>query len=217
MPKRVDREERRQEIVCTYLKIAARDGMEAATTRALAAELGVASGALWHYFRGFDEVLHEALKFIFSSTNYRVAERIEGLSGLRALTTMLQEIIPAAEHTQGEAYVVVSFWGRVPSRPDMAGIQSEIVQQWHDDFFNLLKQAVAAQELSSGAPLDVISDTILALCTGFQVEFVLSTPLSAQHRQWRMLHHVLAPWMTDRGVRAADFPDLSPETESALT
>lgn len=208
MPKRVDREARRQEIVSTYLKLAAQGGMESATTRALAAELGVATGALWHYFTGFDEVLHEALRQIFDDTNRRVAERTAGLQGLAALTEMLFEIIPVEDLTRNEAHVVVSFWGRVPSRPDMADIQSEIVRQWHDDFYHLLSQAEASGELTEEAPLDEISDVILALSTGFQVEHVLRTPLSAPLRQWRMIHHTLAPWLTPKGSAAGRFSEL---------
>ncbi|NLS09253.1 TetR family transcriptional regulator [Nesterenkonia sp. MY13] len=202
MPKRVNREARRQEIVSTYLNLAARDGMEAATTRALAAELGVATGALWHYFKGFDEVLHEALRQIFEDTNRRVAARTEGRQGLEALTEMLSEIIPVEEVTQKEAFVVVSFWGRVPSRPDMGQIQSEIVRQWHDDFYNLLSEAAETGELAPDAPLDEISDVILGLCTGLQIEYALHTPLSAPERQWRMLRHTLTPWATEKGTQA---------------
>lgn len=211
MPKRVDRDERRGEMIRTYLKIVARDGMEAATSRALAAELNVATGALWHYFRGFDEVLHGALKHIFEHTNERIARRIEGLTGLQALTEMLHEIIPMDPLTQDEAYVVVSFWGRVPSRPDLADIQSEIVRQWHSDLHNLLTQASNAGELVDEAPLDAVSDTVLALITGFQVEHVLRTPLAQRHRQWRIIQQSLAPWMTQRGELVSGLSELAAE------
>ncbi|RJN32748.1 TetR/AcrR family transcriptional regulator [Nesterenkonia natronophila] len=208
MPKRVDREQRRAQIVSTYLTIAAREGIDAATTRAVAAELGVATGALWHYFSGFDEVLHEALKQVFHRTNDRIAARLEGLSGLRALTEMLQEIIPTAPVTESEAYVVVSFWGRVPSHPDMAEIQSVIVSHWHNELHRLLTQAVRDEELTPEAPLGVISDTILALSMGAQLEYVLRTPLAQPHRQWQMVHHTLAPWMTESGHAAGRFREL---------
>lgn len=222
MPKKVDREARRQEIVSTYLTIAAREGIEAATTRALAAELGVASGALWHYFSGFDEVLHEAFREIFHRTNARISHRLDGFSGLRALTGMLEEILPIAGVAQDEAYVVVSFWGRVPTRPVMADLQSEISSQWRDGFRELLSQAVSDAELRPDAPLEPISDTILALTTAFQVEYVLRTSLAQPPQQWRMIHHVLAPWMTEKGKRALfvhptpssvhEQPNLSPQS-----
>lgn len=215
MPKRIDRDARRGEIIRTYLTLAARDGMEAATSRALAAELGVATGALWHYFKGFDEVLQEALKHIFEHTNERSARRTEGLQGLRALTEMLHEILPIDALTQDEAYVVVSFWGRVPSRPDMADIQSEIVRQWHHDFHHLLTQALNAGELRDDSPLKAISDTILALITGFQVEYVLRTPLAHHHRQWRIIQQTLAPWMTKQGAAASGLSELA--ADSPLT
>lgn len=217
MPKKVDRDVRRQEIVRTYLRIAGRDGMEAATTRTLARELGVASGALWHYFSGFDEVLHEALKQVFQHTSDRIAGSTTGLTGLRALTGMLYEIIPVSELTEVEAQVVVSFWGRVPSRPDMADIQSQIAQQWRRGFYELLAQAVEHGELARDTPLEVISDLLLALTTGLQVEFVLRTPLAERSRQWRMIHHSLTPWLTQRGRAAGEQDDERGQARWMLT
>lgn len=208
MPKKVDRGERRQEIVRTYLRVATRDGMEAATSRALAEELGVATGALWHYFNGFDEVLQGALRHIVEYTNERSARRVEGLRGLRALTEMLHEILPLDSLTRDEAHVVVSFWGRVPSRPDLADIQSEIVRQWHHEFHHLLTQAIGAGELHENAPLEALSDALIAYSTGLQVEVVLRTPLAQTARQWRLIHLVLAPWMTRRGESVSGLREL---------
>jgi AcrR family transcriptional regulator len=94
MPKIVDRDARRHEIVETYLHIVARDGMEAASTRALAAELGVASGALWHYFDGFDEVLFRAFQLIFDRATERIAASTEGKAGLAAFRAMVEDHPP---------------------------------------------------------------------------------------------------------------------------
>lgn len=54
MPKIVDHEERRQQIVDTFLTLVERGrGLDAASSRALAAELGISNSLLWRYFKAY--------------------------------------------------------------------------------------------------------------------------------------------------------------------
>ncbi|GAA1173499.1 TetR/AcrR family transcriptional regulator [Nesterenkonia xinjiangensis] len=201
MPKKVDRTARRDEIVRTYLKIAARDGMEAATTRALAAELGVAVGSLWHYFSGFDEVLSSAFRMIFDRTNARIGHLVEGLDGLAALRAMLEEVLPIGSVPRDEAYVVVSFWGRVAANPSVGSLQVAVERQWRWQMSGFLREAVDAEELHPDAPVEDIADALLYLVTASQFERVLGTPLGQGVRLWQILRHHLAPWMTERAAQ----------------
>ena len=62
MPKVVDHELRRRELARAALRVIGRDGLEAATTRAVADESGWSTGVLKHYFDDKDHLLHEALR-----------------------------------------------------------------------------------------------------------------------------------------------------------
>ncbi|GAA4431003.1 TetR/AcrR family transcriptional regulator [Georgenia halophila] len=199
MPKIVDRDARRREIVETYLRVVARDGMEAASTRALAAELGVSSGALWHYFDGFDEVLFRAFQLIFERTNVRIAASTEAKEGVGALLAMLEELHPLDKVTRDEAYVVTSFWGRVPSKPSLGVFQSRVEERWRADIRDHLADGVRLGELDPAIPFDGVADTLLVLVVGYQVEHVLRTPVAAPERQWRAVDQVLTPWLTELG------------------
>ncbi|MFD6952630.1 hypothetical protein A6A08_06055 [Nocardiopsis sp. TSRI0078] len=203
MPKRVDRAARRDEIVRTYLKIASRDGVEAATTRALAAELGVAVGSLWYYFSGFDEVLSRAFQLIFERTDERISRGVGKHQGLAAITRMLHEVLPVKKDTEDEAYVVVSFWGRVPANPSLGRLQVRVAEQWRARIADHLYEAVTRHELVPQAPVAQITDMLMILTTGAQVEYVLHTPIARRERQWRAVHHCLSGWLTDQGARAS--------------
>lgn len=203
MPKVVDRESRRAEIVAAYLRLVARDGVESATSRAVAAEMGISSGALWHYFADFDEVLSAAFRRIFADTNRRIATAVEHRSGLAAAVAMVGEILPLTAVTHDEALVVVGFWGRVPFRPDLAAFQSEAEAVWRADLLAHLERARADGHLSPAAPLELLTDTVLVLCIGQQVEHVLRTDVARPERQWQLVAGCLAPWLTPAG-RAAD-------------
>jgi AcrR family transcriptional regulator len=202
----VDRESRRAEIVTAYLRLVAREGVEHATSRAVAAELGVASGALWHYFADYDEVLSAAFRRIFDQTNARIDAGTDGRRGLSAVAAMLTEILPLSAVTHDEALVVVSFWGRVASRPDLAAFQSQAEQVWRERLLTHLEQARAGGHLLPGAPLDLLADTLLVLCIGQQVEHVLRTDVARPARQWEVVGGCLAPWLTPTGRTEGGLP-----------
>ena len=206
MPKLVDRESRRAEIVSAYLRLVAREGIEHASSRAVAAELQVSSGALWHYFADFDEVLSAAFRQIFADTNRRIATAAEHRSGLAAAVAMVGEILPLTAVTHDEALVVVGFWGRVPFRPDLAAFQSEAEGVWRADLLAHLDRARADGHLSPAAPLELLTDTVLVLCIGQQVEHVLRTDVARPERQWQLVAGCLAPWLTASGRSTGALP-----------
>lgn len=205
MPKKVDRSAKRREIAETYVQIVARDGMEAATTRALAQELGVAKGSVWYYFRSFDEVLSESFQLTFERTNQRIAERTQHMQGLTALAGMLEEIAPLSDIPEYEAFVVVSFWGRVAANRSLARFQAVAVEEWGREFTQRLQEAIELTELAPSAPVEALSETLLVLTEGYQVEYALGTSLAQRERQWRIFRHCLSPWAAEEALNGCGF------------
>ncbi|WP_309068804.1 TetR family transcriptional regulator C-terminal domain-containing protein [Microbacterium sp.] len=207
MPKIVDREARRLEIVETYVKLAAAEGFEAVTTRRLASELGVAAGALWHYFKGFDEVLLRAFQLMYERTDARMQAQTDTRRGIDALCAVVEQTHPLDPLTSDEAHVVVSFWGRVPFHKDFAQIQSSVEDHWHRTYSRALEQAVEDGELVAGTPVQGLTDALLALVTGYQVEHVLRTRISEPSRQWGVIQTLLGPWLTPAGAERGRFAE----------
>jgi DNA-binding transcriptional regulator YbjK len=206
VPKIVDREARRREIVDAYLRVVARDGVEQATSRALAAELSVSTGALWHYFADFDEVLVQAYGLVLTRTTGRISERSAGLRGLAALTAMLTELLPLSKETEDEASAVVSIWGRVPHNPSLGECHAAFEQKWREQIRTHLADATDVGQLAQRAPLSALADVVFVVAAGLQVERVVSEAITDAERQWRLVAAVLAPWMTDGGHAAHGMP-----------
>ena len=202
VPKIVDREQRRTEIIDAYLRVVARDGIETASSRAVAAEMGVSIGSLWHYFNDFDDVLFNGFRTVFDRTNLRITEQVEGSRGLAALVAMLAEILPLSKTTHDEALVVVSLWGRVPSRPELGRFQSEAEGLWRTTIRRQLEEAKGDRHLQDRAPVDDIADLLLVMCMGQQIEHVMQTEVARPDRQWRLAELQLAPWLTATGLSA---------------
>jgi len=209
MPKIVDRDARRLDIVETYLSLVAREGMEAATTRRLAQELGVATGALWHYFANLDEVLARASDLVFARTSARIARHVGDRTGLAALVRMIEQIHPLDKVTEDEALVVVNFWGRVTAHRHRGVREALAERQWQDEYRVHLDQAVADGELRPQAPTAALANALLVLALGHQVTYVLETPLAAPAEQWRTIQALLEPWLTPLGRERAGWGELS--------
>ncbi|MFF2841794.1 TetR/AcrR family transcriptional regulator [Paenarthrobacter sp. NPDC057981] len=88
MPKIVDAEARRQEVVHAVFRIIASDGLERASLREVADEAGLAVGSVRHYFASSDELL----VFSFGAVIDRIAGRLES-----ALTEVEQEVLGTPE------------------------------------------------------------------------------------------------------------------------
>lgn len=193
MPKLVDHDARRRVIVEALLRIAERDGLEAATSRAIAAELGVATGSLWHYFPNFDAVLSGAYEVVLRRTNERIAERTSGRTGLAALRAMMVEILPLDDVTRTEARLVVSFWGRVAVVDSLSSAVSSADGEWRDAIADRLREAIAAREARADLPIESVIDLLMSITAGQQVQWVTHGSVIEPSRQLSLVEAALQP------------------------
>ncbi|MEU0478897.1 TetR family transcriptional regulator [Streptosporangium sp. NPDC006013] len=123
MPKIVDHGERREEVIEAARRIILREGIEAATTRAIAKEAGYSNGVLTHYFADKDDIMLSALR----SSHRRIVERLRGklagLNGLAALRELLLDNLPLDEERTRESGLEVGFWSRSMTSPAMLEAQ----------------------------------------------------------------------------------------------
>jgi DNA-binding transcriptional regulator YbjK len=77
---RAPRGARRLELLDATLRVVARDGPNAASHRAVAAEAGVPLGSTTYYFSSREEMLQEALRHAASNEVARIRARVESLA-----------------------------------------------------------------------------------------------------------------------------------------
>lgn len=192
MPRIVDHDERRRQIAEALLTVAARDGHESVSSRAVAKELGVATGSLWHYFDGFDDVVRAAAAEVTRRTDARIAEATDGLRGLPRLHALMREVLPVDERTRSEARVVVGFWGRVATLAATPDAGAPTLATWQDSIRDALEEAVADGELRSDTPQDAVMALLRSITYGQQVVEVTEPQSEAAHLA--VLDSILAPW-----------------------
>ena len=197
MPKKVDAAVRQAEIVDAYLRIVARSGVAAATSRAVAAEAGIAAGALWHYFGGIDDVVRAAFERVFDQTNARIARATEGRRGLDALQAMSVDILPHDAQTRQEAVVVVSFWGLLPTHAEFREHSRTVEREWGRRVAAHLEEAIEDGWLRSSTPVGPLRDALLSVFEILQLREVQGAAVAQPVRQRALFDHLLEPWRVD--------------------
>ncbi|MEU7856555.1 TetR/AcrR family transcriptional regulator [Nonomuraea sp. NPDC049141] len=173
MPKIVDHDERRREVLSAARRVIVRDGIDAATTRAIAKEAGYSNGVLAHYFADKDEILLSALRQSHQRIRERLTRKIEGVTGLAALRELLLDNLPLdAERTQ-ETRLEVSFWSRSLASEHLAEVQRAEAAELRTAVRRLLGEARVAGELATDENLDDVAERLLALVDGLSLHLLL--------------------------------------------
>ncbi|WP_246083497.1 TetR/AcrR family transcriptional regulator [Nonomuraea diastatica] len=181
MPKIVDHDERRREVMSAAGRVIVRDGIDAATTRAIAKEAGYSNGVLAHYFGDKDEILLSALRQSHQRIRARLTTKVEGATGLAALRELLLDNLPLDAERGQETRLEVSFWSRSLTSERLAEVQRAEAGELRAAVRDLLGQARAAGELPpedhaedhADDDLDDLTEHLLALVDGLSLHLLL--------------------------------------------
>jgi AcrR family transcriptional regulator len=124
MPKKVDHQARRSLIADALIRVAARHGLEAVSLRHVAAEAGVSSGMVQHYFRTRDEMMMFALATVHEHNQARVTEAAADLGAnptpRELLRAMIASLLPVDEERRDDGRVALAFLAYSAVRPAAA-------------------------------------------------------------------------------------------------
>ncbi|QTX05375.1 TetR/AcrR family transcriptional regulator [Agromyces archimandritae] len=191
MPRIVDKDARRDEIIDVTWRIIEREGVDAVTLRRVAAEQGLANGAVKPYFASKDELLEAAYLRAFARTNERAEAAIGELAGLEALRRLAAEIMPLDEERRTEARIVVAFWERAVSNERLARIYRTHTCAWLGELARHLAAARDAGEVTASTPDTVVLDRLMWMMTGLQAMSRLAPELASPERQRAALDELL--------------------------
>jgi AcrR family transcriptional regulator len=174
VPKVVDHDERRLELLDATWRIIARQGIEGATMREIALEAGFANGALKPYFPTKETLLEFAFGHVFNRTNKRTSVVTAGKSGLAALRAFCLEVLPLDEERVNEARIVIPFWQKAVNDPQKALIHQRSMDAWLDAIRSWLSEARMAGEVNTPVDDDVLAGQVLNMLLGAQIEAALA-------------------------------------------
>lgn len=172
MPKVVDADARRREILEATWVVIAREGLEAATMRRIAEAAGCTTGLVTHYFESKDQILIAALREVHEAAGRRMRAHLGAKSALAALEAVLREALPLDEQRVHEWRVWLTFWGQALSSRALVREQRDRYDEWRRIVRALLLRARLAGELDPDADVNSCVDETVALVDGLGIQAV---------------------------------------------
>jgi len=187
MPKIVDHDQRRREIVEVTWRFIAREGIEKLNLRDLAAAAGYANGALKPYFPTRDALLVATFNFVAEATNQRIHQQATGLQGLEAIEAFAREVLPLDELRRNEARIAVHFWHLALGDLKLADVNASTMDQWRTMLDLWLKQVFKAED----GRAQTARDSIINFLMGAQASSVLDAEVNTSARLEQQLKYQL--------------------------
>ncbi len=160
MPKQVDHHERRDQIASALMRVAATQGLAAVSLRHVAAEAGVTSGMVQHYFPTKDAMMDFAMRSASARYEARMNDAIAGLgerpSARELVGTMLMVLLPLDETQQADARVALAFQSYAATKRSAA----EDLGGGNTELRSFLADQIRSAQSTGGASGDV--DPLLA-------------------------------------------------------
>jgi AcrR family transcriptional regulator len=191
MPKIVDWDERRDEILSATWRVIARDGIAGATIRAIAREAHCSAGILAHYFDDKEDILGSALLLSHRRVGSRMTVAAAGLTGLKALRAVMLEALPLDERRDLEAQIEISFWGRALGNARLRELQHSEFERFGRRLHALLLEAAGRGELEDGCDPALATHQLVVLIDGLSAQRVLYPGRVTPERQVEMLDKLL--------------------------
>jgi AcrR family transcriptional regulator len=162
VPKKVDHDERKRELVEAAWRIIAAKGIDDVTTREVARESGYSHGVLAHYFPTKDDLLLAALEHSHQRIDARYEQEIADVSAYEALRAVLTDNLPEDDLRRLETRIEMSFWERALNNPKLLEAQRRESAKLQ----RLLRELIEKSRADGHIKADVTTGDALALLAG---------------------------------------------------
>lgn len=120
VPRKVDHRERRELLADALMRLAAVGGLEVVSLRHVAAEAGVSTGMVQHYFRTKDEMMTFALGMVMDRIRERSQTAPVPATPCEVVRGLLLQVLPLDETRRLENHVVLAFLAYAAVKPSIA-------------------------------------------------------------------------------------------------
>lgn len=144
MPKIVDHNQRRAEIILGLWAVISEHGIEGVTFQAVARAAGISVGRIQHYFTSKDELVLAGCQAIVDGASVNHEERVEGLDTWEILTEMLIQPIPRTPEFRLGVSVWYAYLARAVVDPRIGEIMRAAMRGTREEVEELLKRAGAS-------------------------------------------------------------------------
>jgi AcrR family transcriptional regulator len=191
MPKKVDHDARREELVLAAWRVIAANGIDEVTIRDIARESGYSSGVLAHYFKNKDDLLAHALRLSHTRIRKRYDAEVETPKAAEALQAILIDNLPMDEQRDLETRIEMSFWARALRNEELHEIQQEESETLRTLLRELLEQAQKDKAVSKKHDREEVLELLGAMIDGLSLHALLYPDRLPPKRQAAVMEFAL--------------------------
>ena len=193
MPRSVDVLERRAQVAAAARAVIARDGLDAASVRRVAAEAGSSTTVVTHYFADKQALLAAAVEDAYRAVTARMAAHVHGgRGGLPTLRDVLLEALPLDGERNAEARVWMAFWSMAATQPALRAVQRAGYAAWRELVAGLLTEAAERGEVAADVDTGNVEEQLMCLVDGLRMQATLEPDRLPAARQVQLLDLALA-------------------------
>ncbi|WP_311211899.1 MULTISPECIES: TetR family transcriptional regulator [unclassified Arthrobacter] len=178
---KVDKKEiRRQEIVAAAQAVAARDGAEGATLRAIAAEAGMAANAVLYYFGSHAEIVAAAVRASSGRFLEKLAESVDPDMSPTARLAAIMSAGTTAGLDDDVSRILYEYWPHMLRDPEQRRIQDELTSAQERIYRDIIDAGTRSGEFSPVLDPAKIARTLVAQEDGLVMD-VLAGSASSEY------------------------------------
>jgi AcrR family transcriptional regulator len=177
---RGDHEERREVIGLAAAEVIASRGLDQLTLRDLAAELGVTTGVLTHYFPSKDALVAYTKELVFDLRFERARQAAGGPAGIERLHAVVAEMLPVDAERRTGWRVLVAFHGSAVGSVTMRRAHDRRMRRWFTLFDELVAPLVTSGTLAPETNAARIGMAVAFMVEGMAIHLsMMEPPMSA--------------------------------------
>lgn len=177
VPKIVDHEQRRSEIVDALWRVVERDGAQAVSVRSVAAEAGMSKTGMSHYFASQSELLAVAVEqTIASVTEESSAFDLTNVTPELATQALLL-LIPSGSERRQRAQVWLAVLSASTDDPASAQVLDRLNKETRGGITRVIEGLRASGHLGEGRDIEQVAATTHALVDGLSLQTVTDETL----------------------------------------
>ena len=199
MPKVVDHEQRRAEVIDCACDLIAAEGIAGFTVRELARKVDASTGVVSHYFRNKQELL----TLTYEAVNDRIRRRVEGCLARDPadIEGCLAAMLPLDPAGLRDWRVLFAYWGASVGDEQLSSEQRRRARLTRERIRKTLALLSEQQRLEAGLDPDAEAFRLLALTQGIATQTVFDPPSWSASRQRRLLAEAVASVLVKRSSR----------------
>lgn len=184
-------QDRRLQVSEAAWRVIVREGIDRASMRAIAQEMGCTTAGVTHYFRNKQAVLLFALNQVTERLQALMRSAIAEATGTERLVAMLSSFLPVNEQREDTIRVWVAFLGYAVGRESLMVEHQKSAAQLRELIIKELEELQTDGLVRADIDPKVESNALLAFGNGISLDSLIqSNPLSLEQQQMVVQRYV---------------------------